>query len=327
MKILICLSFIALAVAQSLPVRQIYQWPPYTFIENARMRENGTLLLTRLDEPYLLSIDPTSGQGPQMVHDFAPYHAVGGITETEPELFVVIAGNFSLFTLDPMPGTYAIFTVDYRLGAFNLKTGAPRISKLVDIPQAAFIDGITYQPSAHTVWLTDASLGLIYSMNLRTGKLVEAVNTTLTQRCHPNDFEAANGLKFFKGHIYWTNSGCGWYAKIAVDRKGNTIGAPSIVSNPNVNMDDFDIAPDGTAYLGASYINQIMKILPNGTYAGTVAGNLNSSLVAQPAAMIFGRTPEDLKKGTLYVTTGGAIGAPINGTAVVGAQLLAVDTL
>jgi len=327
MSVFLLFSFVAFAVSQGLPVRSIYQFPQYTFLENLRMRQNGTILLTRLDVPHLLSIDPTSGQGPQLVHDFSPYGAVGGITETEPELFIAVTGNFSIFKLDPAPGTYSVYTVDYRVGSCNKKTGAPRISKLTDVPEAAFLDGITYQPSAQAVWLADAEQGLIYKMNLHSGKYTVAINNTLTQKCHPNDFEAVNGLKYFNSHLYWTNSGCGWYAKIAVDARGNIVGEASIVSNPTLSLDDFDIRFDGTSYHTASYINQIAKISAGGIYEGSVAGSLNSSAVAQPTALMFGRMPRDLEHGTMYVVTGGALGAPINGTTIVGAQLLSIDTM
>lgn len=324
MKLFIYLSLLGLAVAEGLSIRQIHQWPKYTFLENLRMRENGSILTTRLDSPLLLEIDPFSGQGPQTVHKFKDYLAVGGITETVPNLFAVIAGNFSLFTLTSYPGTYAIWTVDYRPEAVS-KSGAPLVSKLADTPEAGFLDGMTYVPSAHAIFMADAQLGLIFKMDIHTGKYAVAVNNTLTQKCHPKDLEAVNGLKYFNSSLYWTNSGCGYYAKMALDKTGHPVGKASIISNPKLSMDDFAIASDGTAYLTASFINQIFTITADGKFK-SVAGGLNSTDVAQPTALIFGRTKADKEKGTIYVTTAGGIGDPINGTVIVGAQLLAIDT-
>jgi len=173
--------------------------------------------------------------------------------------------------------------------------------------------------------MADAQLGLIFKMNVHTGKYSVAVNETLTQKCHPHDLESVNGLKYFNNYLYWTNSGCGWYAKIAINAAGEAVGKASIISNPHVSLDDFAIGADGTAWLAASFVNQIVTINAEGKYT-SVAGNLNSTEVAQPTALIFGRTEQDKEMGTLYVTTAGAIGDPINGTTIVGAQLLAIDT-
>ncbi|KAI1627247.1 hypothetical protein EDD37DRAFT_646934 [Exophiala viscosa] len=323
MKIFVFFTFLALTVAQKLPVRSIWQWPQYTFLENLAVRQNGSILMTRLDEPLLLEIDPFSGQGPQLVHQFPEYLAVGGIVETEPDLFAVVSGNFSVLKLTSYAGTYAVWHVDYRCS----KSGAPEISKLTDIPQAAFLDGMTYVPSAKALFIADAQLGLIWRMDIQTGKYVVAVNNTLTQKCHATDLEAVNGLKYFDSTLYWTNSGCGWFAKLPIDTNGNPNGTASkIYPNSELSLDDFAIASSsGIAYLSASFINQVVTIGPDGKLT-SIAGGLNSSDVAQPTALAFGRTSADLKKGIVYVTTAGAIGDPINGTTVVGAQLLAIDT-
>ncbi|RMZ80488.1 hypothetical protein DV737_g3017, partial [Chaetothyriales sp. CBS 132003] len=308
---------------QGLPVRTLYQAAPYTFLENLAVRQNGSILTTRLDDGYLLEVDPYSGQGPQTVHVFSEYLAVGGIVETEPDLFAVVAGNFSVLQLTSYPGTYAVWTVDYR--ASSRLGAAPLVSKLADVPEAHFIDGVTYVPSAHSLYLGDADLGVIYKLDMHSGKYYVAINDTLARKCLSTDFEGINGLKYLNSHLYWTNSGCGYYAKLPLDFYGNPVGNASLVLDDKLWLDDFAFAPDGTAYHSASFINQIISITQDGKLA-YVAGDLNSSAVAQPTAVAFGRTPEDLEKGTIYVTTAGAIGDPINGTTVVGAQLLAIDT-
>jgi len=51
---------------------------------------------------------------------------------------------------------------------------------------------------------------------------------------------------------------------------------------------------------------------------------MGSTEIAEPTSAQFGRTLRDRK--TLYVTTAGGLGVPVNGTEVVGGQLVAVDT-
>ncbi|RMD42203.1 hypothetical protein DV735_g2934, partial [Chaetothyriales sp. CBS 134920] len=290
----------------SRPVRTLYQAAPYTFLENLAVRRNGSILTTRLDNGHLLELDPYSGQPPQTVHVFSDYLAVGGIVETEPDLFAVVAGNFSVLELTSYPGTYA----------------------LADIPEASFLDGMTYSPLAHAVYLGDAIGGVIYKLDIHTGQYHVASRDPLLRKCHPTDFSGINGFKHLNSHLFWTNSGCGYFAKLPLDSHGDPVGNASLIlSNQTLWLDDFAFAPDGSglAYVSASFINQIISINQRGETAH-VAGGLNSSDVAQPTAVAIGRTLQDLRRGTIYVTTAGAIGDPINGTTVVGAQLVAIDT-
>lgn len=311
-------------LAQELPVRTIYQGPPGVWFENLRVRQNGSILTTRLDKPLLQVVDPHSGQPPQTVHEFSEYLGLIGITETEPDLFAVAAGNFTLDTVVSTPGTYAIWTVDYRAQSCD-EHGAPLISKLADVPTAAFLNGLTYIPSAHAILIADSELGLIFNMDLHTGQYDVAVNDSLTNKCGADQLEGINGIKYFNSSLYWTNSGCGWFAKVRVDAAGYPVEDASIVINPDINMDDFAITRDGTAYLASGFTNQVLRLTPDGQF-GPVAGNRNSSEVAEPVALTVGRTKEDWERGTLYVSTGGALADPINGTTVIGGQILALDT-
>ena len=52
-----------------------------------------------------------------------------------------------------------------------------------------------------------------------------------------------------------------------------------------------------------------------------LAGNINSTDIAEPTSAAFGRNG---KENILYVTTAGGLFFPVNGTEVVGGQLVAV---
>jgi hypothetical protein len=329
MNLKMLLSFVLFAtaaLAKGLAVRQIHQFPQFSFLENMAIRKNGSILTTRLDQPWLQEIDPTSGQGPSSIYYFGDYMAVGGIVETVPDLFMMVAGNFSLMTLTSHPGTYSVFSIDYRPKGNSTKAPfAPLVTKLTDVPEAGFLDGMTYAPNSKKLFIADAMDGVIYRMDPFTGFYTIAVNSTLTRKCHKTDLEAVNGLKYHDGHIYWTNTGCDWYAKIKVNSTGQAVGDATLISDTALWIDDFAINANGTAFAAASFINQIVTIGPKGKVT-PIAGNLNSTQIAQPTAVVMGRTPEDIAKGTIYVATAGGIGDPINGTVIVGAQLLAIDT-
>ena len=55
-----------------------------------------------------------------------------------------------------------------------------------------------------------------------------------------------------------------------------------------------------------------------------IAGEVNTTEIAQPTSAQFGRTVKD--KDVLYVTTAGGLAFPIDGDVVVGGQGGAVDT-
>ena len=54
-----------------------------------------------------------------------------------------------------------------------------------------------------------------------------------------------------------------------------------------------------------------------------VAGNLNSTELAEPTSAAFGRGEGE--RGVVYVTTGGGLHALVNGDEIIGPQLVAVD--
>ena len=53
----------------------------------------------------------------------------------------------------------------------------------------------------------------------------------------------------------------------------------------------------------------------------TIAGDLNSTSIAQPTSAAFGRNGDE---GVLFVSTAGGLGIPVNGNEIVGGQIVAV---
>ena len=94
------LALIALiGQAQAYHVRQLYQFPNSTFthIENVAIRPNGQLLLTIITEPCVYSLDPAaSAPTPQLLYRFPSVTSMLGIAETSPDVFAVVAANYSI---------------------------------------------------------------------------------------------------------------------------------------------------------------------------------------------------------------------------------------
>ena len=136
-----------------------------------------------------------------------------------------------------------------------------------------------------------------------------------------------NGIKLRGSTLYFTNTAQALFGKISIQRDGTALGSAAEViahAAPSVTYDDFALDGRGDAFLVTARGNSIEEVGRPGQPRIIIAGDVNSTEIAEPTAAQFGRTPAD--RDVLYVTTGGGLQAPINGNEVVGGQLVAVDT-
>lgn len=75
-------------------------------------------------------------------------------------------------------------------------------------------------------------------------------------------------------------------------------------------------------FLAANAANAITEVPADGGAQTVVAGNVNSTRIAEPTSAAFGRGPGD--RDTLYVTTAGGLGI-VSADETVGGQLVAVS--
>lgn len=85
---------------------------------------------------------------------------------------------------------------------------------------------------------------------------------------------------------------------------------------------DFAVTANGIAYLATIYQHEITKVWSNGK-SKVIAGSLNSSSIPNPTSGAFSRTMMD--NNVLYVTTGGGVVTPINGTFVTGGAVVRIE--
>jgi hypothetical protein len=100
------------------------------------------------------------------------------------------------------------------------------------------------------------------------------------------------------------------------------------IQNATQEFDDFALAGDDV-FLVTGSGNSVERLsltdsTSKGSVAVVIAGSLNSTLLAEPTSCAFGRTAAD--RHILYVVTGGALAAPVDGSITIGAQVVAVDT-
>lgn len=317
-------------------VSTVYQFPePPSWLENLSQRSNGLVLATQINPANLYQFDPSqpSTQTPTLITNVPNVNALLGITEYAPDVFAVIAGNFTLTNGQSNPsqaGSYSIVSVDLNKSPVTTTT-------LAVFRQAEFLNGMTLVPPSATAPMgillaSDSQLGAVWSLNIATKQTALAAKDPLMLPCPGTPVLGINGIQYdpASNRAYFSNSWCGFIASISIDPStGESIGAATRVGSQSQSfpfVDDFALTLDGNAafFAHANYDQIGAENLIHGVVS-VVAGKVNTTEIAEPTAVWIGRTAADKAKGRLYVTTAGGLASPINGTIMVGGQLLAID--
>ncbi|PKK53473.1 hypothetical protein CI102_2077 [Trichoderma harzianum] len=285
------------------PVRTVFQFPPDTFFENLAVRSNGEILTSLLNEPQLFAV---------LVHEFTDSLGFAGIAEYEPDIFAVISGRFNIPTGDVGPGSWN----------GNVLSGSPNVSLIANVASANFLNGITLlSQSEGTFLLSDINAGVVYRLDTQ-GSYEVVINRTLTNSVPtpPVPLTGVDGLHVHHDGdlktLYFVNAGQGFLASVAINDDGTPAGDIEIVARPLEPVDtydDFTFDCDGNIFLVTGSGNGSM-----------IAGNVNSTAIAEPTSAAFGRGLND--KNVLYVSTAGGMEVPVDGNITIGAQLVAVTT-
>jgi len=346
-------------------VRLVHQFPNSSWIENIAVRANGSLLITEMTSPSLYHINPflSHTQNAWQIASFPGHLGLLGITETDPDVFAVVAGNFSLSPPSgSTPKSYSLYSVD-------MTTSPPCITRLTDFPQASFLNGISYLPPPYnSLLLADSTLGVIFRYNLTNNETTTAIASPLLAKCSSSVLEGVNGMKLsfsssgVAEYLYFTNAYCHFFGRLPIHPNGTALPIPpalaslktpedflnhplawskyiiSRTSTPDYIFDDFVLYPPNpanpnwgggagsnvTAYLATGTENIITQVLANGM-SSAIAGNLNSTEIVEPTGLAWGRTEKD--NGVIYVTTGGGLGGPVwedGKNTIVGGQVVAL---
>ena len=311
--------------SHSSAIHDIYQFPNKgTWIENLAVRANGQIMITRLDTPVVQQVNPfTPGQEPTTIYTFPAALGTYGITELEPDVFVVTTGNFSLTSFQNQPGAFSVWKVDMRR---YHGPGTAKVSKICDLPEVIFLNGATtLDPIKGTVLIADSQGGSVVRVDTYTGThTVVQKDTTMAPIPTAHLPLGINGLHVRDGYLYFTSSNQELFVRVPINPDGTASGAyETLVTNTVGQFDDFTFDVFGDSFNCQGPSNTLAKITIKGT-VGTeqeVAGNATSTAIAGNTSAKFGRTIFDLK--TLYVTTNGGLteGAPI----AQGAKIAAVD--
>ncbi|MCJ1451608.1 hypothetical protein MMC28_001948 [Mycoblastus sanguinarius] len=304
------------------PTNLVYEFPNGTWLENLAVRSCGSILLTIITSPDLYLIDPLSpSPTPTLLHHFDDALWLTGITETSPDTFQIVVANGTLKNLDVAPGSNRIYTVSFPPGS-----DVPDVSLAATVPDAEFLNGLTtLNPT--TVLAADSQKGVIWAIDTVTGASRIAIDDPLFKYTPAIPNLGVNGLKLRGSTLYFTNSAQALLAKVEINADGTAASQPTVIaySAPGTAYDDFALDWRGDAFLTTGAGNSVELVSSGGELQVVVAGNVNSTEIAEPTAAQFGKRGEEVG-AVLYVTTGGGLAIPVDGDEIVGGQLVAVDT-
>jgi hypothetical protein len=305
-------------------IRTIYEFPNETWVENIAVRSNGKLLLNLLSTPQLYELspfNPTPGSA-KLLHTFPFVTGLTGISEIQPDIFAVVAGNWSVETFSTTPGSWSIWKVDFK----HRKNNLPAVSKIADLPKASFLNGMTLlAPGSPYLLIADSVLGVVWRLNYLTAEYEIILESPLMQP-HPGPILLGiNGIHVFDSSVYFTNSFQGLFARVPVNLYGPNAGSATgdyeVIANNGVG-DDFAFDKEGNAYITQDPSDALQVVAQDGKVT-VLAGNVNSTIVEGDTADAFGRTTLD--ENTLYVVTNGGIAGDVPGTQITGGKVIAVD--
>lgn len=307
----------------------LYQFPNGTWIENVAVRSTNSLLLTLVTTPDLYALDPSSpNPQPELLHTFHNATALFGIAEYAPDIFAVVAGNYSL-PGSMTEGSFALYKVDFSSEECAKNPGAkPRVSLLAPVPEAASINGIcTLSTAGGKLLLADITRGQVFSFDPHTRKTVLVVpptNPLVKVASSAFGTVGVDGLRTFDDHLYAANLGTGILGKLAINADGTPQAGSELIviarAADGTNWDDLVVDDVGTVYAVTSSGNTVVRVRPGGEQE-VIAGHPDSMEIDEPTAVALSRG--DMKNEKLFVVTGGGALAP--GNEIVGGQVLAVD--
>ncbi|KAG8631679.1 hypothetical protein KVT40_000819 [Elsinoe batatas] len=294
------------------PLQTIFQFPGRHWIENLAVRRNGDVLANDLGQYRTYLVDPTQlGVEPKTLYQFPQGTTLTGIAEVEDDIFYVSAQQGDVYTFTFQPNASAIYKLDLRSHA---RTHKPLVIKVVDIPSAQFLNGMTLlNRHEGTLLLSDSQQGVIYRLNTRTSQFEIVVDDPYLKG--PSTFPGfgVNGIRVSGNHLYIANVGFGRVARAPISlRTGRLTGPITIVSDQVSFADDFAVNErDGSVFLARNTARTLSRVFLDDRVE-TVAGNANSTELIGPVTAVFGRGKS---KGKLIVSTDGltldASGAPL----------------
>jgi hypothetical protein len=288
-----------------LKVKRLANFGPSSWIENLAIRHSGEVLATQLLNPRILQVDLGGKLPPIVIHSWAEgasagkYAGVLGITETRhDEFYVAVAGQYDENMILLPNSTDYIFRVDFstlEMSSTGEVLSNATVTKLTDLEGSQLVNGATTL-NEDAILVSDSYNGWVYKVDVRTGAYDVIVEDPLMKKSSGSEGKTGvNGIKVFRGYLYWTNTDAGLLARIKINEDGKPCGASEILASNLTEPDDFILDENGAAYIALGPLNEVRVVHPG--------GSSRSVAVDGPTAAKFGRQHGDHHR--LYFSTHG----------------------
>lgn len=304
-------------------VQEVHVFPVNTSVENLAVRHSGEILATLNSAPELYQIDPfCDNAATVLVHEFEGYTSLFGIVELEKDHFYIAAGNFSVFTIQAVPGWWAIFHVDmssFHTGQDGSIQSLAVVEKVVEIPEGEFLNGAgVFSAEDGLMYVADSGSGIIYLVDVLRRDYWAAIQDPLTIKGQPMpDYPSVNGVHYNAASqtVFFSNVAQELYGRVPVFSNGSQAGAAEVVLQGDL-YDDFLLDEAGNAFITLLAGDGVI-LVDAGSGESTVISH--SSELEAPSAVARGRAAHDWH--SLYVSRNGGIGRPT----VVGGGVVRID--
>lgn len=237
-------------------------------------------------------------------------------------------GNFTAGAA--VPGSWSIWSVDLSSREHKKKAS---VGKILDIPSAEFLNGLTAVPSAPGILLAADSGGFVYRIDTKD----ETSSVFLDDPTLKPNLTAAvklgvNGVHVRDNYLYFDNTfQAPLLARVPYHPKTiKTAGPVEVIfesatfplNEGNGQADDFTFDRKGNIWLATASSSVVKLDLRRKTQTLVVGGPDDATVVGTTSAT-FGRTKKD--RDVLYITTNGGISDP-SVAGLTGGKVFALDT-
>jgi sugar lactone lactonase YvrE len=208
------------------------------------------------------------------------------------------------------------------------------VDKIVDIPSAEFLNGMTIVPGVPGVLLTaDSGAGLVYRIDAPSKSWsVFLDDPTLKPNLTAAVKLGVNGVHARDGYLYFDNTfQSPLLARVPYHTENATVAGPVEVvfesatfplSKGRGQADDFTFDRAGNVWLSSASSSVVKLDLKKKTQT-LIAGGPDDTVLLGSTSTTFGRTKRD--RDVLYITTNGGISDP-SVAGLTGGQVAALNT-
>lgn len=307
-----------------LPVKIIHEFPRGTWVENLAVRSNGLILANLLSAPEIYQVNPTTGAA-SLATKIPAATGLLGIAETEKDVYYVVAGNYSVATLTAKAGTFSVWRVD--VDTFKPNETLAKVEKVVDLPQAQFLNGATVLSRREgTLLIADSALGGVFRVNTRSKEVKLVIKDPLFGITPASPVELGlNGLSYRGGELFFTNTNQGLLGKILIQPDGTPKAKAEVLSRGVALVDDFAVGGKGGYFVTQDVPNQLSFVPPGGGNASVLVGANDRPGLKGPTSAAIGKGKRKVGRGSLYIGTNGGALNYLSGNFTVGGTISRVD--